>query len=135
MKTDNLPHTALITLFRWVFLLIVCTGSVTLPASLAAQTDTTETATEEQATPPADAGVIEIMREPIDQFEHPSLISQAAALTIMSLSPFIIMILTSFVKIVVVLVSRATIFKKLMIILYGTNQKVMVIFRMTLPKK
>ena len=46
---------------------------------------------------------VDVMQEPIDAFEHPSMISQAAALTLMSLLPFIIMILTSFVKIVVVL--------------------------------
>lgn len=36
-------------------------------------------------------------------FNHPSLVSQAAALTLLSLLPFIVMILTSFMKIVVVL--------------------------------
>ena len=38
-----------------------------------------------------------------DTFQNPSMISQAAALAFMSLLPFIIMILTSFMKIVIVL--------------------------------
>lgn len=40
---------------------------------------------------------------PIDYAKRPSLITQAASLTLLSLLPFIIMILTSFLKIVVVL--------------------------------
>lgn len=40
---------------------------------------------------------------PFDTFRRPSIITQAATLTLMSLLPFIIMILTSFLKIVVVL--------------------------------
>jgi len=43
------------------------------------------------------------LREPFETFKRPSLITQAVALTLLSLSPFIIMILTSFLKIVVVL--------------------------------
>lgn len=44
-----------------------------------------------------------VLDEPFDQFKHPSLITQAVALSIFSLLPFIIMILTSFMKIVIVL--------------------------------
>lgn len=40
---------------------------------------------------------------PIDPIKRPSLITQAASLTLLSLLPFIIMILTSFLKIVIVL--------------------------------
>jgi len=40
---------------------------------------------------------------PIDAIKRPSLITQAASLTLLSLLPFIIMILTSFLKIVIVL--------------------------------
>ncbi len=40
---------------------------------------------------------------PFDVFKTPSLITQAVALTLMSLLPFIIMILTSFMKIVIIL--------------------------------
>ncbi len=40
---------------------------------------------------------------PIDPIRRPSLITQAASLTLLSLLPFIIMILTSFLKIVIVL--------------------------------
>lgn len=39
----------------------------------------------------------------LDMFKRPSLITQAVVLTLLALSPFIIMILTSFMKIVVVL--------------------------------
>lgn len=42
-------------------------------------------------------------QEPADFFNRPSLIPQAAALTLLSLLPFLVMILTSFMKIVVVL--------------------------------
>lgn len=48
-------------------------------------------------TPPSQIGF------PIDYAKRPSLITQAASLTLLSLLPFIIMILTSFLKIVVVL--------------------------------
>lgn len=40
---------------------------------------------------------------PYDNFQRPSLITQAAALSLMALSPFIVMILTSYMKIVIVL--------------------------------
>ncbi len=43
------------------------------------------------------------LNAPFDNFKRPSVITQAVALTIMSLLPFIIMILTSFLKIVIVL--------------------------------
>ena len=51
--------------------------------------------------PPATGRVL--LEKPIDAFHTPSLISQAAALALLSLLPFIIMLLTSFVKIVIVL--------------------------------
>lgn len=45
----------------------------------------------------------DILNQPADIFQNPSLITQAVSLTILSLLPFIIMILTSFMKIVIVL--------------------------------
>jgi type III secretion protein R len=45
----------------------------------------------------------EELSEPIDTFKNPSLITQAVSLSLLSLLPFIIMILTSFMKIVIVL--------------------------------
>lgn len=45
----------------------------------------------------------EKLGEPFDAFKRPSLITQAVTLSLLSLLPFIIMILTSFLKIVVVL--------------------------------
>jgi type III secretion protein R len=45
----------------------------------------------------------EELTQPIDTFQNPSLITQAVSLTLLSLLPFIIMILTSFMKIVIVL--------------------------------
>jgi type III secretion protein R len=42
-------------------------------------------------------------QEQFDNFKRPSLVTQGVALTLLSLSPFIIMILTSFMKIVIVL--------------------------------
>lgn len=46
---------------------------------------------------------IEAAQQEFDNFKRPSLITQAAVLSIFSLLPFIIMILTSFLKIVIVL--------------------------------
>lgn len=45
----------------------------------------------------------ELLTQPMDTFQNPSLITQALSLTLLSLLPFIIMILTSFMKIVIVL--------------------------------
>ncbi len=45
----------------------------------------------------------EAIGEEMDNFKRPTLITQAVALTFMSLLPFIVMILTSFLKIVIVL--------------------------------
>lgn len=45
----------------------------------------------------------EILSEPFDNIKRPSLLTQAALLSMLSLLPFIIMILTSFLKVVVVL--------------------------------
>lgn len=51
--------------------------------------------------PPADQ--TNPMMEPFDTFKTPSIITQGVALSFMSMLPFIIMILTSFLKIVIVL--------------------------------
>lgn len=61
-------------------------GSVTAP-----------TATQKPANP------ANLLTEPFDTFKRPSLITQAATLSLLSLLPFIVMILSSFLKIVVVL--------------------------------
>lgn len=55
-----------------------------------------------QQTPATDAAK-DALTAPFDQFQRPSLITQAVTLSILSLLPFIIMILTSFMKIVIVL--------------------------------
>lgn len=47
--------------------------------------------------------VSDTLYTPFDAFQRPSLITQAVALSLLSLLPFIIMILTSFMKIVIVL--------------------------------
>jgi type III secretion protein R len=44
-----------------------------------------------------------VMETPFDTFQRPTIITQAAALSLMALLPFIVMILTSFLKIVIVL--------------------------------
>jgi type III secretion protein R len=44
-----------------------------------------------------------LLSEPFDTFKRPSLITQAVTLTLLSLLPFIVMILSSFLKIVIVL--------------------------------
>lgn len=45
----------------------------------------------------------QLLKQPYDNIKRPSLLTQGVALTLLSLLPFIIMILTSFLKIVVVL--------------------------------
>jgi type III secretion protein R len=56
-----------------------------------------------QTAAPKPTGDFSETQFPFDTLRRPSIITQAAALTLMSLLPFIIMILTSFLKIVVVL--------------------------------
>lgn len=53
--------------------------------------------------PPPPQMIQEKILENYEDFKKPSLITQAAVLTILSLMPFIVMILTSFMKIVIVL--------------------------------
>jgi len=67
---------------------------------------TTAPTEKEQARQRAEAAKAAIQKdvtEPYDAFKNPSLITQAVALSIFALLPFIIMILTSFLKIVIVL--------------------------------
>lgn len=52
-------------------------------------------------TDPTGAQIIE--SAPFEQMKHPSMITQAVALSLLALLPFIVMLLTSFLKIVVVL--------------------------------
>ncbi|MFQ5730265.1 MAG: type III secretion system export apparatus subunit SctR [Waddliaceae bacterium] len=56
-----------------------------------------------QATSPEDVSQQDKMLEEFDAFKRPSLLTQAVVLTLLSLLPFIVMILTSFLKIVIVL--------------------------------
>ena len=60
--------------------------------------NTTSVQSSPQLTPAQQA-----LQAPYDNFKRPSLMTQAVALTLMSLLPFIVMILTSFLKIVIVL--------------------------------
>lgn len=81
--------------------------SSTAPASSSSlqRTTTQRSATSRAATGPT-AGTGTSFNDtqfPIDPIRRPSLITQAASLTLLSLLPFIIMILTSFLKIVIVL--------------------------------
>lgn len=55
------------------------------------------------AEPPPKSAADQFFNEQFDNFKRPSLITQAMLLSLLSLMPFIIMILTSFLKIVVVL--------------------------------
>lgn len=67
---------------------------------------TTQTTTTKQTEAQKKATVAQIRtqnQEQFDNFKRPSLVTQGVALTLLSLSPFIIMILTSFMKIVIVL--------------------------------
>lgn len=57
----------------------------------------------QSVTPPAQTPAQQELNAPFDNFKKPSVMTQAVALTLMSLMPFIIMILTSFLKIVIVL--------------------------------
>lgn len=69
-----------------------------------AQTGTTLTKPPTEAQQKATAAQIRAQQQQqFDNFKRPSLVTQGVALTLLSLSPFIIMILTSFMKIVIVL--------------------------------
>ena len=79
----------------WLVLLVAFVATI-YPACAMAQDLPTEL-------PSGAKAVEELLREQIEPFGRPSLITQAIALSFLALLPFIIMILTSFVKIVVVL--------------------------------
>lgn len=94
----KLPSLSLLSLLTAILVLF------SMPSSLLAQaprstTSIPKTSAEEQ--PKDKKG--EAIQEEFDNFKRPSLISQATVLALFALLPFIIMILTSFLKIVVVL--------------------------------
>lgn len=99
---------------RLVLLLVM---TAILPFPLTAQTAPTPAPTE-QVTPrsvsslpkgelpgakPKKPELPDTMNQPFDTYKPPSIITQGVALSIMSMLPFIVMILTSFLKIVIVL--------------------------------
>jgi type III secretion protein R len=94
------------SLFCWFAIIAVLCAS---PSQLFPQASSTRTTTSvppsqppSKATAPADDKTQSIKQE-FDNFKRPSLITQGVVLSILSLLPFIIMILTSFLKIVIVL--------------------------------
>lgn len=87
--------------FKSFFLLLTLMGLFWVtPEALYSQAPTGRGVTTQ---PTAPTPMQQAMNQPYDNFKRPSLITQATALTIMSLLPFIVMILTSFLKIVIVL--------------------------------
>ncbi len=87
--------------FKTALVCIAFLGLLALvPADLASQTP--GTTTRDTGLRPTTASQV-IEHESFDVFKRPSIITQAVTLSILALLPFIIMILTSFLKIVVVL--------------------------------
>ncbi len=74
-------------------------GTTTLPAS---QTVNSPSLTRSQKQPP-ESSALSAAKQELGTLQRPSLITQAVLLSLLSLLPFMIMILTSFLKIVVVL--------------------------------
>lgn len=70
------------------------------PASLFSQAVPRNTTS---VTTPTQTPTQAALKAPFDNFKRPSMMTQAAALTLMAMLPFIVMILTSFLKIVIVL--------------------------------
>lgn len=70
---------------------------------LIAQSTPRTTTSPQQAAPAQSKSIQGNILDNYEEFQKPSLITQAAVLTILSLLPFIVMILTSFMKIVIVL--------------------------------
>lgn len=89
-------------LLSWLALLIVLCVS---PEQVFPQTQPriTTSVQPENKTNVTEEQKLENLKQEFDNFKRPSLITQAVVLTLFSLLPFIIMILTSFLKIVVVL--------------------------------
>lgn len=92
------------SLFCWFAIIaVLCTSPSQLFPQSSARTTTSVAPSQPQAKmTPADEKVQSIKQE-FDNFKRPSLITQGVVLSILSLLPFIIMILTSFLKIVIVL--------------------------------
>jgi len=72
------------------------------PEQLYSQT-TSPPRTVQSVTPPPPSASDQALNAQFDNFKRPSLITQAVTLSLLSMAPFIIMILTSFMKIVIVL--------------------------------
>lgn len=79
------------------------TSSTTSPARPAPQTSPARPATSSSQTPNASESVNQVIQSEPPVLQRPSLVTQSTLLALLSLLPFIIMILTSFLKIVVVL--------------------------------
>ena len=96
--TKKLSH---LLSMKFLFLLIALMGLFCVsPEALFSQVPTGRGVTTQPQQPPA---MQQALNQPFDNFKKPSLITQATALSLMSLLPFIVMILTSFLKIVIVL--------------------------------
>jgi type III secretion protein R len=87
---------------RFWMLILACLGIFWLPIGKLYPQSTPRTTTSIK-TSPENPQANQSVLGPLDASRTPSLITQAVALTLMSLLPFIIMILTSFMKIVIVL--------------------------------
>ncbi len=87
---------------RTALICVVFLGLLALvPTDLASQTPVPTSKKESDLRPATASQIIE--HETFDVFKRPSIITQAVTLSLLALLPFIIMVLTSFMKIVVVL--------------------------------
>lgn len=86
---------------RWCYCLLIVSFLCCLPQQIFCQ-GTPRSTTSIVPTAPA-APKNEAIKEEFDNFKRPSLITQGVVLALFSMLPFIVMILTSFMKIVIVL--------------------------------
>ncbi len=88
---------------RFWFFIFACVGVVWLPTSMLYPQSTPRSTTSIQPQKQESPNAQNTQFASFNNGQTPSLITQAVALTLLSLLPFIIMILTSFMKIVIVL--------------------------------
>lgn len=89
--------------FCWFAIIaVLCVSPSELFPQSSSRTTTSVPAQQQSKAAPADEKIQSVKQE-FDNFKRPSLITQGVVLSIFSLLPFLIMILTSFLKIVIVL--------------------------------
>jgi type III secretion protein R len=96
-------HLGFKALFKIIVLISLCCFSPDHLFSQAPPRVTSSVPTEKEGAAPTQEEKLQSVQQEFDNFKRPSIITQAVVLSLFSLLPFIVMILTSFLKIVVVL--------------------------------